>query len=524
MAESGADGSRLEMLRERWERDPASRLFLQLAEEYRRDGRPAEAVKVLETGLGHHPGYLAARVALGRCRLETGDAAGAAEALEQVIAADPTQLVANKLLIATYLRLERTSEARDRLDLYTLLNEADPEIDGLERQLMAAEAAAGPTALPDLPTAYGELVEIARRPGGGEAPPSPEPFQPAAEPLPLAPRPPVSLDLESLPLPGVARRRIDAAALPPPFPSLVSPPSPPGAAPWVALAAAGIFRWQAAAAVSAPAPAAEEEEPRPLAEPLAGEPLEVELEVEEAPALPPAARWWEAREPVPQIEPQIEPEPEPEVEPEIEAELPAGEPPVAAFEAEAAPAVEEAAAQPWWQLPQAEPPAAIAPPEPEVLEPEVPEPDAWEPVPSGSPEPSFPEAAAPAEPLGSVEPPFAPEPASELTTPALDTWEAEGGSEPAAGEEATTTLAELYLQQGHLAEAEAAFATVLARRPGDPAAEAGLVRIAERRSLPLGAAGLLASDEAPAGLTGRKVLLLQRYLQRIREGAKRHVP
>jgi len=81
VAESGSDPSRLEALRERWERDPASRLFLQLAEEYRRDGQPEAALKVLETGLGHHPGYLAARVALGRCLLETGDVTGAAETL-----------------------------------------------------------------------------------------------------------------------------------------------------------------------------------------------------------------------------------------------------------------------------------------------------------------------------------------------------------------------------------------------------------------------------------------------------------
>ena len=70
---------------------------------------------------------------------------------------------------------------------------------------------------------------------------------------------------------------------------------------------------------------------------------------------------------------------------------------------------------------------------------------------------------------------------------------------------------------------EAAFAAVLARRPGDEMAEAGLARVAARRSGPLRAADLLASDEAPAGLTGRKIQLLQRYLQRIREGAKRHV-
>lgn len=564
MAESGADGSRLEMLRERWERDPASRLFLQLAEEYRRDGQPAEAVKVLETGLGHHPGYLAARVALGRCRLETGDAAGAAEALERVIAADPTQLVANKLLIATYLQLGRTSEARDRLDLYVLLNEADPEIDGLERQLMAAEAAAGPAALPDLPTAFGEIEDFARRPAAAETPAS---ALPVSEPLPFAPRPQAApLDLEALPLPAAARRRVDPATLPPPFPALASPRFRSGASPLAALAAAGIFRWQPAA--PAAAAALEVEEPFLQPAPLAEGPVEIELEAEpaveleaepapeteavaelapepepepetapaEAPVAPSEARWWEAREPVPP--PAAEPEPA------IAPEPSAFEPPSAAVEPGAIAAADETAPRPWWQLPQVEAPSAIAPPAPEALEPEAPELATWEPFPPEPSEPPFGETEAPmaesrTEPLGFVEPPPAPEPeeigASFPEPPAVvEAGEAEAlvepmvepmvepVAEPAPGE-ATTTLAELYLQQGHLAEAEAAFAAVLARRPGDAMAEAGLARVAERRSLPLGAADLLATDEAPAGLTGRKILLLQRYLQRIREGAKRHV-
>ena len=51
---------RLVQLRSRWEADPASRIFLQLAEEYRHLGRVYDALTVLETGLKEHPGYLAA--------------------------------------------------------------------------------------------------------------------------------------------------------------------------------------------------------------------------------------------------------------------------------------------------------------------------------------------------------------------------------------------------------------------------------------------------------------------------------
>ena len=57
---------RVLQLRQRWEADPASRVFLQLAEEYRHLGRVHDALGVLEAGLKEHPGYLSALVAKGR--------------------------------------------------------------------------------------------------------------------------------------------------------------------------------------------------------------------------------------------------------------------------------------------------------------------------------------------------------------------------------------------------------------------------------------------------------------------------
>lgn len=528
MAESGSDPSRLEALRERWERDPASRLFLQLAEEYRRDGQPEAALKVLETGLGHHPGYLAARVALGRCRLETGDVTGAAETLERVIAADPTQLVANKLLIATYLRLGRIDDARDRLDLYVLLNEADPEIAEIERQLAAA--AAPPAAeLPELPTAYGELEQFVERSAAVRDRPVA-----AAEPLAVTPRPVAALDLERLPLPDAARRRVDPARLPPPFPALAAPGTGQEWARFAGLTAAGIFR-ATRPAVAVPAPAVEEPfgaapevaaiVAAPMAEmaPASVEP-EVELPasgatledttafemaaIEPEPAVLPEAKPVAVREPEPELVAVPVPEPEPVsalaaapdpeavavTEAELEAAFAAEPEEIVTPEPEPV-AAPEASAQPWWALPRAEPPAASAPEE-AVAAPLQAKP---EPVPSAWVE-SEEVAVPPAEIAPSV---------------------AAGGAEAAL--EATPTLAALYLEQGHLGEATAAYEAILARQPGDPEALSGLARIRELLSRPPDAADLLGAGPQPAGLTARKILLLQRYLQRIREGAQRHV-
>ena len=67
------DNPRIEDLRRRVQKDPASIAFAQLAEEYRRAGQSTEAIEVCRTGLAIHPGYLSARVTLGRALLELGE-------------------------------------------------------------------------------------------------------------------------------------------------------------------------------------------------------------------------------------------------------------------------------------------------------------------------------------------------------------------------------------------------------------------------------------------------------------------
>lgn len=71
--------ARIEDLRRRVQADPASIAFAQLAEEYRRAGRLADAVSTCQTGLALHPGYASARITLGRAlaqldRLDEADA------------------------------------------------------------------------------------------------------------------------------------------------------------------------------------------------------------------------------------------------------------------------------------------------------------------------------------------------------------------------------------------------------------------------------------------------------------------
>jgi Flp pilus assembly protein TadD len=142
---------RLVQLRSRWEADPASRIFLQLSEEYRHLGRVHDALTVLETGLKEHPGYLAALVAKGRCLLELGQAEPAREVLERVVRQDATQAVANKLLVRAYLDTGQAERAKERLDLYSLLHDGDPEIEELRGRIRRLDGTGKGQPAPTIP-------------------------------------------------------------------------------------------------------------------------------------------------------------------------------------------------------------------------------------------------------------------------------------------------------------------------------------------------------------------------------------
>jgi hypothetical protein len=86
---------------------------------------------------------------------------------------------------------------------------------------------------------------------------------------------------------------------------------------------------------------------------------------------------------------------------------------------------------------------------------------------------------------------------------------------------ASSTLAALYLQQGHLDEAEAEFRAVLAARPADDAAIAGLVRLEQVRGVRRPAAvGAGRTGARPGGLTRRKIERLTAMLDRLRQARR----
>jgi tetratricopeptide (TPR) repeat protein len=92
------DNPRIEELRRRVQKEPASIAFAQLAEELRRSDRFLEAVEVCRAGLAMYPGYLSVRVTLGRSLVELDRLDEAEQELEQVRVTAPDNLAAIRAL------------------------------------------------------------------------------------------------------------------------------------------------------------------------------------------------------------------------------------------------------------------------------------------------------------------------------------------------------------------------------------------------------------------------------------------
>src|SRR5262245_30997543 len=89
-------------LTERLAKDPTSNLFVPLGEEYIKAGMLDEALMVLTDGLKTHPGFISARVTLGKVFLEKQQIKEAKEQFETVIHASPDNLLAHRKLVKIY--------------------------------------------------------------------------------------------------------------------------------------------------------------------------------------------------------------------------------------------------------------------------------------------------------------------------------------------------------------------------------------------------------------------------------------
>ncbi|HNV04355.1 MAG TPA: tetratricopeptide repeat protein [Vicinamibacterales bacterium] len=130
-----AEDPRIDALKKRIQRDPGSIAFAQLAEEYRRAGRFQESIEVCRAGLARHPGYLSARVTLGRALLEVGDIDSAHREFSDVIRVAPGNLSAIRGLAEVHRRRGELPEAIEQFRSAFELAGPDPAIEQIVRDL-----------------------------------------------------------------------------------------------------------------------------------------------------------------------------------------------------------------------------------------------------------------------------------------------------------------------------------------------------------------------------------------------------
>jgi tetratricopeptide (TPR) repeat protein len=123
-----ADHQRIDDLRRRVQKDPASIAFAQLAEELRRAGDLQESIETCRAGLAIHPGYLSARVTLGRALLEVNQLDEAQVELEQVLKSAPENLAALRGLAEIFHRQGSLAAALAQYRSALAIAKNDPDL------------------------------------------------------------------------------------------------------------------------------------------------------------------------------------------------------------------------------------------------------------------------------------------------------------------------------------------------------------------------------------------------------------
>jgi tetratricopeptide (TPR) repeat protein len=228
--------SEIAKLESRWRDNPNGLTFAPLAEAYRKQKEPQRALEILLPGLEKHPDYIPANIVLGRCHWDRSDLAAAESAFTHVLSLDGENVIALKALaditerltryneaerwLETLLAVDRSNdEARAQLnrvhDLQRQQSEGSPAVPGVSE---AAEALAEPAAEPPSLTEASsvEYIGWVARPDDLAPPAAP------VEEMELAPAPdaegPPELRTESTPEPTVTLSDSPPYSTPSPLP------------------------------------------------------------------------------------------------------------------------------------------------------------------------------------------------------------------------------------------------------------------------------------------------------------------
>lgn len=123
----------IQKLMEKIMKNPASRLFVPLGEEYLKAGMIDEAVQVLAEGIERHPTYVAARVMLGKIYLSQDRIPEAEKEFKQVILINPENILAHKKLSSIFQKRGEVQEAIESCKRVLTIDPSDKEA----KELMA---------------------------------------------------------------------------------------------------------------------------------------------------------------------------------------------------------------------------------------------------------------------------------------------------------------------------------------------------------------------------------------------------
>lgn len=134
-----ANAMEIDRLATQLAKDPHSKAFLPLAEEYCKVGMWEEAVSVLEAGLKLYPGFITAMVILGRAYDQLNQATKARAVLEGAIKLSPENLRAHRTLMRIYAGQGLKQEAMNSCRVILSMNPKDEEALSVQASLGVPE-------------------------------------------------------------------------------------------------------------------------------------------------------------------------------------------------------------------------------------------------------------------------------------------------------------------------------------------------------------------------------------------------
>jgi tetratricopeptide (TPR) repeat protein len=171
--------SEIEKLERRYAENPKGRNFAPLADAYRKAGQLDQAIELCTSGLEHHPDYVSAHIVYGRCLIDQHNDDNAAAVFRKVLALDPENVIALKVLAEIGGRSGRLDEAVTWL---TKLLAADPMNGEAAEALAVAKGKASQAAKATTPVTPVIPVAPPGPPAARELPDvilDPDPVQPA---------------------------------------------------------------------------------------------------------------------------------------------------------------------------------------------------------------------------------------------------------------------------------------------------------------------------------------------------------